>query len=160
MVELKRYDFSISVSLYDFDMPHRQRKIRYIGFSELSAKSLRRACAVDTITALQMEYSPFEMGIESPKTQVLSTTRELGVALVAYSPLGHGFMSGKYKSPDDFEEGDWRIMVPRFSKENFPKNLDLLYKFEEIASKKRCTSTQLCLAWLLAQGDDIFPIPG
>jgi len=107
-----------------------------------------------------MEYSPFEIAIESTQTKVLSTARELGVALVAYSPLARGFMTGKYKSPDDFEEGDFRKIAPRYSKENFPKNLELLNKFEEIAAKKGCTPSQLCLAWLLAQGDDIFPIPG
>jgi aryl-alcohol dehydrogenase-like predicted oxidoreductase len=138
----------------------REGKIRYLGFSELSAASLRRACAVHKITALQMEYSPFEMSIESPATQVLATARELGVALVAYSPLGRGFMTGQYKSPADFEEGDVRRIIPRFSEENFSKNLTLLKHFEDIASNKRCTPGQLCLAWLLKQGDDIFPIPG
>jgi len=100
------------------------------------------------------------MTIESPETKVLATARELGVALVAYSPLGRGFLTGKYKSPDDFEEGDFRKIVPRYFEENFPKNLKLLRVFEEIASKKGCTPGQLCLAWLLAQGDDIFLIPG
>ena len=100
------------------------------------------------------------MEIESPQTSLLATARELGVALVAYSPLGRGFISGQYKSPDDFEEGDFRKITPRYSKENFPKNLELVGKFQEIAAKKNCTSGQLCLVWLLAQGDDIFPIPG
>lgn len=112
------------------------------------------------ITAIQMEYSPFAMEIESNETNLLATARELGVALVAYSPLGRGFISGKYKSPDDFEDGDFRKMTPRYSKENFPKNLELVDKFQELASKKKCRSGQLCLAWLLAQGDDVFPIPG
>jgi aryl-alcohol dehydrogenase-like predicted oxidoreductase len=107
-----------------------------------------------------MEYSPFELGIESPTIKVLGTARELGVAVVAYSPLGRGFMTGKYRSPNDFEDGDARKGIPRYSAENFPKNLVLLEKFEEIARKKGCKASQLCLAWLLAQGDDIFPIPG
>jgi aryl-alcohol dehydrogenase-like predicted oxidoreductase len=107
-----------------------------------------------------MEYSPFAMEIESNETNLLATARELGVALVAYSPLGRGFTSGKYKSPDDFEDRDFRKMTPRYSKENFPKNLELVDKFQELASRKNCSSGQLCLAWLLAQGDDVFPIPG
>ena len=107
-----------------------------------------------------MEYSPFELSIESAATPLLSTCRELGVALVAYSPLARGFFSGRYTSPADFEEGDFRKMAPRFSAENFPKNLLLLRKFEELALRKGVTSGQLCLAWLLAQGDDIFVIPG
>lgn len=107
-----------------------------------------------------MEYSPFEMAVESPETNFLSTARSLGVALVAYSPLGRGFITGKYLSPDDFEETDFRRIAPRFSAENFPKNLELVRKFEEMAAKKGCTSGQLCLAWLMAQGDDVFLIPG
>lgn len=107
-----------------------------------------------------MEYSPFETHIESPTTEVLATARELGVALVAYSPLGRGFMTGKYRSPDDFEDGDARKVTPRYSKENFPKNLVLLEKFESIAMVKGCSAGQLALAWLLKQGDDVFPIPG
>jgi aryl-alcohol dehydrogenase-like predicted oxidoreductase len=107
-----------------------------------------------------MEYSPFEMAVESPETNVLATARELGVAMVAYSPLGRGFMTGKYRSPDDFDADDFRKVAPRFSAENFPANLKLLQKFEEIAVKKKCTPGQLCLAWILAQGDDIFTIPG
>lgn len=100
------------------------------------------------------------MEIESADIKVLSTARELGVALVAYSPLGRGFLTGKYKSPADFEDGDFRKIAPQYSAENFPKNLDLLHKFEEVAAKKGCSPGQLCLAWLQAQGDDIFLIPG
>jgi aryl-alcohol dehydrogenase-like predicted oxidoreductase len=139
---------------------YRQGKIRHIGFSELSEVSLRRACKVHPVAALQMEYSPFELSIESSATPLLSTCRELGVALVAYSPLARGFLTGRYKSHDDLEDGDFRKSAPRFSAENFPKNLELLRKFEEVAQRKNVTSGQLCLAWLLAQDDCVFVIPG
>jgi len=135
-------------------------KIRYLGLSECSSESLRRAHAVHPITAVQIEYSPFSMDIEDPNIGLLNTCRELGVAVVAYSPLGRGFITGQYKSPDDFEEGDFRRMSPRFSKENFPKNLKLVDEIGAVAKKKGCTPGQLTLAWLLAQGDDIIPIPG
>lgn len=138
----------------------REGKIKYLGFSEVSAASIHRAWAEHPISAIQMEYSPFSLEIESEQTGVLKAAREHGIALVAYSPLGRGFISGKYKSPDDFEEGDFRKVAPRFSKENFPKNLKLVKAFQDLAEKKGCTSGQLCLAWLLAQGDDIFLIPG
>lgn len=131
-----------------------------MGFSELSAESLRRACSVHPITALQMEYSPFFLDIEHASIGVLAAARELGVSIVAFSPLARGFLSGQYKSPADFEETDFRRTVPKFSEENFPKNLELVKRFEEVAVRKACTPGQLCLAWLLAQGEDIFPIPG
>ncbi|KAI9831474.1 MAG: hypothetical protein M1819_005073 [Sarea resinae] len=138
----------------------KEGKIRYLGLSECSAESLRRAYAVHPIAAVQMEYSPFSLDIESPQTNLLKTCRELGVAVVAYSPLGRGFMTGQYKGPEDFDENDFRRVQPRFSKENFPKNLELVEKLKSIAEKKGCTAGQLTLAWLLAQGDDILPIPG
>lgn len=100
------------------------------------------------------------MDIENPQIGLLETCRELGVAVVAYSPLGRGFVSGQYRSRDDFEEGDFRKGVPRFSAENFPKNLKLVDQLVEFAKKKGCTASQLTLAWLLAQGSDIIPIPG
>lgn len=106
-----------------------------------------------------MEYSPFAMDIEDPKIALLKTCRELGVAVVAYSPLGRGFLTGAYRSPSDFEEGDFRKYAPRFSEENFPENLKLVDHLQEMAKKKGCTTGQITLAWLLAQGDDIFPIP-
>lgn len=137
-----------------------QGKIRYIGLSECSAESLRRAHKVHPITAVQMEYSPFALEIESPQYKLLETARELGVAVVAYSPLGRGFLSGAITSPDDFEEGDFRRYAPRYNEENFPKNFVLVEKIKEIAEKKNVTPSQLTLAWLLAQGLDIFPIPG
>ena len=109
---------------------------------------------------MQIEYSPFTTDIESPDIGLLKTCRELGVAIVAYSPLGRGMLTGAYKSPADFEEGDFRSYSPRFSVENFPKNLKLVDQINEIAKRKGCTAGQLTLAWLLAQGPDIIPIPG
>ncbi|MCJ1355624.1 MAG: hypothetical protein MMC33_005616 [Icmadophila ericetorum] len=138
----------------------KEGKVRYIGLSEASAESLHRACKVHHIAANQTEYSPFTTDIEDPQIDVLKTCRELGIALVAYSPLGRGFITGQYKSPDDFEEGDFRKFSPRFSAENFPKNLKLVDEIKQIADKKGCTPGQLTLAWLMAQGEDIIPIPG
>jgi len=135
-------------------------KIKHIGLSEVSAATLRRACKIEHVDAVQIEYSPFFLDMESPEIGLLQACRDLGVAVVAYSPLGRGFLSGKYRSPDDFDKDDWRRNVPRFSKENFPKNLALVDKIVDIAEKKGVTASQLTLAWLLAQGDDIFPIPG
>ncbi|KAL8771711.1 MAG: hypothetical protein Q9209_002902 [Squamulea sp. 1 TL-2023] len=137
----------------------KEGKIRYLGLSEVSSATLRRAYAIHPITCVQMEYSPFAMDIEDPKISLLKTCRELGVATVAYSPLGRGFLTGAYKSPADFEEGDFRKYSPRFSEENFPKNLELVKHLQEIAQRKSCSAGQLSLAWLLAQGNDIFPIP-
>ena len=137
-----------------------QGKIKYLGFSEISAASLRRAYAVHPIHAVQIEYSPFTMDIEDPRIGLLSACRELGVTVVAYSPLGRGFLTGRYKSPDDFEDGDFRKNSPRFSHENFPKNLELVDKVGELAKAKGVTPGQLVLAFLLAQGEDVIPIPG
>lgn len=138
----------------------REGKVRYLGLSEISSETLRRACKVVHIDAVQIEYSPFTIDIEDPKIALLKTCRELGVAVIAYSPLGRGFLTGQYKSADDFEEGDFRRISPRFSKENFPKNLKLVDGIGALAKKKGCTAGQLTLAWLMAQGDDIIPIPG
>ena len=138
----------------------REGKIKYLGLSEVSSASLRRAYAVHPISAVQIEYSPFTTDIESPDIALLKTCRELGVATVAYSPLGRGMLTGVYKSPADFEEGDFRTISPRFSEQNFPKNLKLVNEIDEIAKEKGCTAGQLTLAWLLAQGEDIIPIPG
>nr|POE85601.1 aldo-keto reductase yakc [nadp(+)] [Quercus suber] len=135
-------------------------KIKYIGLSECSSDSLQRACSVEHVDAVQIEYSPFSLDIESPQIGLLKTARELGVAVVAYSPIGRGMLGGSIRSPDDFEDNDFRKNAPRFSKENFPKNLQLVDTITAIAKKKDVTASQLTLAWLLAQGHDIFPIPG
>lgn len=137
-----------------------QGKIRHIGLSEVSSETLRRAHAVHPIAAAQVEYSPFTTEIESPQTNLLATCRELGVAVVAYSPLSRGLLSGHIKSPADFEPEDVRCHYPRFSAENFPKNMLVVEELERLAKKKGYTAAQLTLAWLLSQGDDIFPIPG
>ena len=139
---------------------HREGKIKYLGLSEISSTTLRRAYKIHPISAVQIEYSPFTTDIESPSISLLKTCRDLGVATVAYSPLGRGMLTGAYKSPSDFEEGDFRRLSPRFSEENFPKNLKLVDAIGEIAKKKGCTPSQLTLAWLMAQGEDIIPIPG
>ncbi|KAM0795062.1 NADP-dependent oxidoreductase domain-containing protein [Usnea florida] len=138
----------------------KEGKIKYLGLSEVSSASLRRAHAIHPISAVQIEYSPFTTDIELPEIGLLKTCRELGVATIAYSPLGRGMLTGAYKSPADFEEGDFRSGSPRFSAENFPKNLKLVEKIKDIAHKKGCTPGQLTLAWLLAQGEDVIPIPG
>ncbi|KUL90643.1 hypothetical protein ZTR_00084 [Talaromyces verruculosus] len=135
-------------------------KIRYLGLSEVSAATLRRAHSVHPISAVQMEYSPFSLDIEDPDRGFLATCRELGVAIVAYSPLGRGMLTGKYRSADDFEEGDYRKLAPRYFPDNFSKNLMLVDELRELATRKGCTVGQLTLAWLLALGDDIIPIPG
>jgi aryl-alcohol dehydrogenase-like predicted oxidoreductase len=132
-------------------------KVRHLGLSEASPDTIRRAHAVHPITALQTEYS---LWTRDPEDAVLPTVRELGVGFVAYSPLGRGFLSGRFKSPDDFEESDFRKHHPRFQGENFQKNLELVDKVKQIADEKGVTASQLALAWVLAQGDDIVPIPG
>jgi aryl-alcohol dehydrogenase-like predicted oxidoreductase len=134
--------------------------IKYLGLSEVSSETLRRAHKVHSITAVQVEYSPFALEIESEQIDLLKTCRELGVAVVAYSPLNRGMLSGSMKSVDDLEEGDFRRFAPRFSSENFPKNLKLVDQLSSIAKNKNVTPSQLTLAWLMAQGQDIFPIPG
>jgi aryl-alcohol dehydrogenase-like predicted oxidoreductase len=120
-------------------------KIKYLGLSEISSNTLRRAHKVHPITAVQVEYSPFALDIESEQIDILRTCRELGVAVVAYSPLSRGLLTGALKSPDDFEEGDFRVIAPRFSKENFPKNLKLVDQLTSLAKKKGITSGQLSL---------------
>ncbi|HEX3120678.1 MAG TPA: aldo/keto reductase, partial [Candidatus Acidoferrum sp.] len=132
-------------------------KIRHIGLSEAGPATVRRAAAVHPIAALQTEYS---LWTRDPEDEVLPTTRELGIAFIAYSPLGRGFLTGQFKKFDDFENDDYRRNSPRFQGENFQKNLDLVGRVESIAREKNCTASQLALAWLLAQGPDIIPIPG
>lgn len=138
----------------------KEGKVKYLGLSEISASTLERAHKVHPITAIQVEYSPFTLDIEDPKIALLAKARELGVQVVAYSPLGRGMLTGQYNSPDDFEEGDFRRMVPRYSKENFPKILKLANGLKVIGEKHGATAGQVSLAWLLAQGEDIIPIPG
>ncbi|KAJ5985836.1 hypothetical protein N7522_013032 [Penicillium canescens] len=133
-------------------------KIKYLGLSECSANTLRRACKIHHIAAVQIEYNPFSLDIEH--NGLLAACRELGVAVICYAPLGRGFLTGQLKSPDDFPEGDIRRFLPRFSPENFTKNLKIVDALEVIAESKGVSISALALAWLLAQGDDIIPIPG
>jgi len=135
----------------------RQGKVRYIGVSEAAPATVRRAHAVHPLTALQTEYSLWS---REPEDEILQTVRELSIGFVAYSPLGRGFLSGAFKSPEDLEPGDSRRNMPRFQGENFYKNLELVNRVKEIAAEKGATPSQLALAWVLAQGDDIVPIPG
>lgn len=136
----------------------KEGKIRHLGLSEASAETLRRAQAVHPIAALQSEYSLWTRDVED--NDVLATCRELGIGFVAYSPLGRGFLSGEIKRFENLAEDDWRRTNPRFEGENFEKNLRLVEKVEEIARQKEITASQLALAWVLAQGADIVPIPG
>ena len=135
-------------------------KIKYIGLSECSSDTLRRAYAVHPVAAVQIEYSPFCLEIEHEDIGLLKTCRELGVAIVCYSPLGRGILTGQIKSPDDLEANDFRRLMPRFSKENFSKNLELVDTLSAIAKRKNCTTGQLTLAWILTQGEDFILIPG
>lgn len=134
-----------------------QGKIKGIGLSEVSAATLRKAHAIHPITALQSEYS---LWTRDPEGEILDTCKELNIAFVAYSPLGRGFLTGQIKTFDDLEANDYRRFSPRFQGENFNKNLELVNKINELASQKGCTASQLALAWVMAQGDFIFPIPG
>jgi aryl-alcohol dehydrogenase-like predicted oxidoreductase len=135
----------------------KQGKVRHLGLSEASARTLRRAVKVHPITALQTEYS---LWTRDPENEILATCRELGIGFVAYSPLGRGFLTGQFRKYEDLPADDYRRFSPRFQGENFQKNLDLVNKVEEIAREKRCQPSQLALAWVLSQGNDIVPIPG
>jgi aryl-alcohol dehydrogenase-like predicted oxidoreductase len=132
-------------------------KVRHIGLSEAGPETVRRAHKVHPITALQTEYSLWS---RDPEAELLGTVRELGIGFVPYSPLGRGFLTGQIRSVDDLEPGDWRRNAPRFQGENFDKNLRLVGEIEAMARDKGCTPAQLALAWVLAQGDDLVPIPG
>ncbi|KAG0708020.1 Aldo keto reductase [Suillus ampliporus] len=155
----------------------KQGKVKYIGLSECTADTLRRAQKVHPISAVQVEYSPFTLDIEDSKLNILNTARELGIKIIAYSPLGRGLITGQYvsaadwqnsfghsphkkKSPDDFEPTDFRRMIPRYSKENFPNILKLADNLKGVGEQYNATAGQVALAWLLAQGDDVIPIPG
>jgi len=135
----------------------KQGKVRYLGLSEASPQTLRRAVKVHPIAALQTEYS---LWTRDPEREILSVCRDLGVGFVAYSPLGRGFLTGQFKKFEDLPADDYRRNTPRFQGENFQKNLDLVKRVEEIAKEKGCKPSQLALAWVLAQGNDMVPIPG
>ena len=135
----------------------KEGKIRHIGLSEAGVNTLRRAVKVHPIAALQTEYS---LWTRDPEQEILAACRELGIGFVAYSPLGRGFLTGQFKKFEDLAADDYRRFSPRFQGENFQKNLGLVRKVEEIAREKRCQPSQLALAWVLAQGEDIVPIPG
>ncbi|HEX8430949.1 MAG TPA: aldo/keto reductase [Longimicrobium sp.] len=132
-------------------------KVRFLGLSEAGPDTIRRAHSTHPISALQTEYSLWS---RDPEDEILPTVRELGIGFVPYSPLGRGFLTGKYRSIDDFEEGDFRRASPRFQGENFGKNLELVARIEELAKARGCTASQLALAWVLARGNDLAPIPG
>ncbi len=132
-------------------------KVRHLGLSEAAPATLRRAAKVHPIAALQTEYSLWS---REPEDEILPTVRELGIGFVPYSPLGRGFLTGQFKTLADLPEGDYRRNAPRFQGENFQKNLELVAKIGDLARQKGCTASQLALAWVLAQGDDIVPIPG
>ncbi len=135
----------------------REGKVRYLGLSEAGVQTLRRACAVHPIAALQTEYSLWS---RDPEDEILAACRELGIGFVAYSPLGRGFLTGQIRRFEDLAEDDFRRFSPRFQGENFAKNLALVERIHAMAARKGCTPSQLALAWVLAQGDDIVPIPG
>ena len=135
----------------------RQGKVRYLGLSEASPQTLRRAHAVHPISALQTEYSLWS---REPEGEILSTCRELGIGFVAYSPLGRGFLTGRLTSADSLSPDDWRRRHPRFEPENFARNLTLAAALEAMAREKDCSAAQLAIAWVLAQGSDVVPIPG
>lgn len=135
----------------------RAGKVRYLGLSEAAPPTIRRAHATHPITALQTEYS---LWTRDPESEILPTVRELGIGFVAYSPLGRGFLTGRFRTFDDLPADDWRRDNPRFQGENFARNLELVRVVEQIAREKGCTASQLALAWLLSRGGDIVPIPG
>ena len=132
-------------------------KVRYLGLSEASPATIRRAHAVHPISALQTEYSLWS---REPEEEIIPTLRELGIGFVPYSPLGRGFLTGQIQRPEDIADDDWRKSSPRFQGENFQKNLDVVRKIEQLAVKKNCKPSQLALAWVLAKGEDFAPIPG
>jgi aryl-alcohol dehydrogenase-like predicted oxidoreductase len=132
-------------------------KVRHLGLSEAAPATIRRGHAIHRISAVQTEYS---LWTRDPEGGVLDTCRELDIAFVAYSPLGRGFLTGRFRSPDDLAPDDWRRNNPRFQGENFYRNLDLVARVEALAGRKRCTPAQLAIAWLLNRGNDIIPIPG
>ncbi|CAG8908948.1 unnamed protein product [Penicillium egyptiacum] len=137
-----------------------QGKIKHLGLSECSAETLRRAHAVHPIAAYQVEYSPFALEIESPTANILATCRELGIAVIAYSPVGRGILTGQIQSLSDIPENDFRRMLPKYAQEHFPKIIELVQGLKDVANNHGSTPAQVAIAWLLAQGSDIIPIPG
>ncbi|KPJ92766.1 MAG: aldo/keto reductase, partial [Gemmatimonas sp. SG8_17] len=131
--------------------------VRYLGLSEAGPKTIRRAHQIHPVAALQTEYSLWS---RDPEDDILATVRELGIGFVAYSPLGRGFLSGRFRKPEDLPEDDWRRFNPRFQGDNFSKNLELVDRITQIAESKGVSAAQLALAWVAVQGDDIVPIPG
>lgn len=148
----------IEESVRAMDALRKEGKTKYIGLSECSASTLRRAAAVAKISFVEIEYSPWTIVME--QNGVLDACKELGITVLAYSPLGRGFLTGRYKKISDFAEGDFRAHLPRLQGENWDKNYKIVEEFERMAAKKGCTAGQLSLAWLMAQGDNILPIPG
>ncbi|KAF4623434.1 hypothetical protein D9613_002342 [Agrocybe pediades] len=138
----------------------KEGKVRYLGLSEVTATTLRRAHAVHPIAAVQLEYSPICLDIEDEKIGLLKACRELGIAVIAYSPVGRGMLTGTYKSHDDIPKDDWRSTVPKFGPDNFPNILKLADGLADVGKRHDATAGQVALAWLLAQGEDIIPIPG
>jgi aryl-alcohol dehydrogenase-like predicted oxidoreductase len=132
-------------------------KVRHLGLSEAAPATIRRASAVHRIAALQTEYSLWS---REPEEELLPVCRELGIAFVAYSPLGRGFLTGRFRTPEDLAPGDWRHNNPRFQGENFRRNVRLVEQVQALAGEKQCTPAQLALAWLLSRGSDVIPIPG
>jgi aryl-alcohol dehydrogenase-like predicted oxidoreductase len=130
--------------------------VRYIGLSEVSSETIRKAHNIHPLTAVQTEYSLFERGVE--EAGILDTLKELGIGFIAYSPLGRGFISGDIKSPDDFAKDDFRRMIPRFQGEHFYKNIELVNEIKKLADEKKITASQLAIAWVISKG--IVPIPG
>ncbi|BGP61919.1 hypothetical protein NBRC10512v2_003239 [Rhodotorula toruloides] len=159
---LHRVDKNVPIeeTVRALDALRKEGKTKYIGLSECSAATLRRAAKEAQIDFVEIEYSPFELVME--RNGVLEACRELGVKVLAYSPLGRGFLTGRYKKPEDFSlaSGDYRAAFPRYTKENFDRNYKIVEELERLAEKKGCKSGQLALAWLMAQGDNIIPIPG
>jgi len=144
------------------DAYHSEGKIKYIGLSEVTAATLKRAAKVHHVAALQIEYSPWVLDIEQSvkgNPPIFDVCKELGTAIVAYSPLGRGFLTGTIKSPEDVQN-DWRATVPRFQKEFFDKNMELVHKFKDMAEKKGLTASQLVLAWLMRQGEQVHVLFG
>jgi aryl-alcohol dehydrogenase-like predicted oxidoreductase len=142
------------------DSLEREGKVRYLGLSDCTANGLRRANAVHPIAALQIEFSPIMLEVEKPPLDLINTARSTGTKIIAYGPIGRGFLTGQIKSLGDLEADDFRRTIPKFSEANFPKILDLAARIGEIGKKHGATSGQTTLAWVLAQGDDFFVIPG